>query len=133
MERRLRNMSDPIFVEKQRAIWRVAFHKRKAKLGNHPYRRIRFGNISKMLKRKGFNMTNKDAHHWNYNQPHSVIIMPKTIHRRLHHYLKVNYEDKYLYTLDGRRLETAEESLKYYEEVLIKYYNLYAQMDLVEL
>lgn len=133
MERHFFKMSDPVYVEKKRAEWRESYHKRKAKLVNHPYRRIRIGNIAEMLKRRGINMANKEAHHWNYNKPHSVIIMPKTIHSRLHHYLKVNYEDKYLYTLDGRRLETAEESLKYYEEVLLKYYNIYAKMDLVEL
>ncbi len=80
-----------------------------------------YGNISKKLRVLGYNTKNKEAHHWNYNKPLSVLLLSRRAHKRLHLHLKVNDEDKYCYTEHGERLDTEEKAIKYFRAVLEGY------------
>ena len=77
-------------------------------------------NISKMLKRRGYNTFGKEAHHWNYNIPRSIFLISKRAHRCIHKFITVNYDDKYCYTLDGKRIETEDEAKSLFSYFLKK-------------
>lgn len=62
------------------------------------------GNTSRDLRALGIDTNGKEAHHWNYNEPKSVLLMSRKAHRRLHRYIVVNSEDKFCYTLEGENL-----------------------------
>lgn len=90
-------------------------------------------NITSKLKKLGIETNGKEAHHWNYNKPLSIILLSRKAHHRIHKKLVVNYNDKYLYTLDGVRLDTKEKTQEYYENVFSKYTDINECIDFVEL
>lgn len=75
-------------------------------------------NINRKLKPLGLYVRGKEAHHWNYNFPRSVILLSRKAHHRIHTMLTVNYEDKYCYTLDGKRIETEEQAKSIFSNIL---------------
>lgn len=77
--------------------------------------------LAKRLRSIGIITKGKEAHHWNYNYPRSVILLSKRAHHRLHTMLTVNYEDKYCYTLDGKRIETEEQAKSIFGAILSKF------------
>lgn len=109
---------DPAWVEKERArgrekYKRLGYHSGKTK-ALCPYT----ANVSRMLSRRGYNTKEMEAHHWNYNLPRSVFLIPRKIHCLLHKYMRVDYNDKYCYTKDGVRLETCQQAEDYFNSVL---------------
>jgi len=74
--------------------------------------------ISKYLRRRGYDTKDKEAHHWNYNLPHSVFLMSRKAHHRIHCAITMSRSDKCCYTNDGVKLETAEQAKKVYEDIL---------------
>ena len=78
-------------------------------------------NISRKLRVRGYNTRGKEAHHWNYNFPNSVFLLSRKAHRRIHLHLSVNYDDKFCYTEEGRRIETESEAIEYFRKILEKY------------
>ena len=70
------------------------------------------------LKRRGYDLEGKEAHHWNYNLPHSVFLLSRKAHHRIHTFIKMSREDKYGYTKDGVRIETAQQAKTLYEGFL---------------
>lgn len=81
---------------------------------------------------RGHNVGGKETHHWNYNEPRIIILMPRRVHRRLHRYIKVNYDDLYCYTLEGEKLETLEKSIAYYKECFEKYETIPFEYEIVD-
>lgn len=75
-------------------------------------------NISKKLRNKGYDTNGKEAHHWNYNKPYSVFLLSKKSHRCLHRHIKVNYYDKYCYTMDDERIDTEEKAKSLFSSIL---------------
>jgi len=123
---------NPEWIEKERARNR----ERLKRLGYNG----RFFNTTKLaktndcnrdLRRLGYDTTGKEAHHWNYNLRKSVMLLPKGIHRRIHKFLTVNHEDKYCYTLDGKKLSNEQESIKYYKEILLKNYGIEFEFEII--
>lgn len=88
-------------------------------------------NTSDKLKRRGYNLNGKEAHHWNYNNPNSVILLSRKAHHRIHKHIIVRRDDKFCYTLDGICLDTEEKTLKYYAEILSKYDDLNEQLEII--
>ena len=74
--------------------------------------------ISRKLKMLNLYKNGYEAHHWNYNFPKSVILLPIKVHKLIHKYIFVNYEDKICYTLGGFPLDTKEKSEKYYNDII---------------
>lgn len=75
-------------------------------------------NISRRLRAKGYNTKGKEAHHWNYNLPYSIFLLTRKAHRCIHRYIKVNYSDKYCYTLDGVKIDTEEKAVSIFSSIL---------------
>lgn len=89
------------------------------------------GTTSKRLRSKGYDTKGKEAHHWNYNEPKSVLLLSRKAHRRLHNFIIVNTNDKYCYTINGEKLDTLEKSLKYYREVLSQYNDIDTNIEVI--
>lgn len=107
-----RKSQDETWLEKERARGRAKY----SRLGYvNSFNKTRAlcpdeANITKRLRRLGLWVKGKEAHHWNYNFPRSIILLSRKAHHRIHTMLRVNYEDKYCYTLDGQRIETEEQA-----------------------
>lgn len=112
--------SDESWMEKERIRSREKYRR----LGYVTYpntTRIDFGSpssISRMLKVRGYDIKGKEAHHWNYNFPRSIFLLSRKAHRRIHVAVTMSRIDKYCYTKDGVKLETAEQAKSVYEEIL---------------
>ena len=76
-------------------------------------------------------MEGKDAHHWNYNKPRSVMLLSPLAHHRIHQHVKASRSDKYLYTLDGECLDTEEKTISYYKKVLSQYADLNEKIEII--
>ena len=128
---------DESWFEKERERGREQFHRLgyKDKIwSNRTWRDFHAsGNVQRRLKNLGIDGHGKEAHHWNYNKPRSIILLSPKAHHRIHKYVKANRDDKYLYTLDGECLDTEEKTLKYYKEVLSKYDDLEEKLEIINL
>lgn len=78
-------------------------------------------NTAITLKRKGYNTSGKEAHHWNYNQPKSVFLLSRKAHKKIHQYIVVNYDDKFCYTKEGEKLDTIEKATDYFKSIFDRY------------
>lgn len=109
------------WVEKERIRGRSKY--KRLGYGTNNFKNIRLvckteANISKMLKRRGYDTNGKEAHHWNYNLPYSILLLSKRSHKCLHKYITVNYEDKFCYTNDGIRIDSKELATKIFNSIL---------------
>ena len=130
-----RNAKDASWVEKERARGREKYHRLgyKDKDWNNKTRRDFkvSGNIHRYLEKKGIDMEGKDAHHWNYNKPRSVILLSPLAHHRIHKFVRASREDKFLYTLNGDKLDTEEKTLAYYKEIFSQYDDLNENLEII--
>lgn len=126
---------DESWVEKERERNREKYHRLSYKnnpSNNKTSRELNIGrSTNRNLRAKGIDVGKKEAHHWNYNKPNSVILLSRKAHKRIHRNIIVSREDKFCYTLDGRCLNTEENTLQYYAEVLSKYDDLNENMEIV--
>lgn len=116
-----RKSQDEAWLEKERARGREKFHRLGYTASS--FKKVRSicsnnGDISKRLRTLGLWVKGKEAHHWNYNFPRSIILLSRKAHRRIHTMLTVNYKDKYCYTLDGQRIETEEQAKSIFGNIL---------------
>ena len=126
---------DEMWMEKERARSREKYHRlgyyKKGSGGNMTTLNKIEGTTSKRLRNKGYDTNGKEAHHWNYNEPKSVLLMSRKAHRRLHRYIVVNSEDKFCYTLEGEKLDTLEKSIEYYRSILAKYNDIDTNIEII--
>lgn len=129
-----RHSSDPKWIEKERRRGREKFRRLGYK---GRYRRTRdlcpeSANISRALRNRGYDTKEKEAHHWNYNEPYSIFLLSRRAHKRIHQHLIVNMEDKRCYTEDGELLETEEQAKSYFESILMEC-NMQESLDVIHL
>ena len=125
---------DESWVEKERNRGREKYHRLNYK--NKQFKKTKkdfsgINNTRRSLKYRNYSIDGKEAHHWNYNKPRSIILLSPKAHHRIHKYVKANREDKYLYTLDGLRLDTEEKTLKFYKEILSQYNDLNERLEII--
>jgi hypothetical protein len=120
------------------------WRKREAERSREKYKRLNYksktfkkirsicndnGNISRRLRNMGYSTNGREAHHWNYNYPHSVFLMSSIAHKAIHKYVHVDYRDKYLYTNEGERIDTEE----YAEKIFYSFLELEGINEVIEL
>ena len=110
---------DPSYVEEERRKAREKYRRYKEEGRIKPSKTPNGMNVAIQLKRRGFDMTGKEAHHWNYNCPKSVFIMSRNAHEAIHRHLLVDYDSKMTYTKEGVLLETAEQAKEFFAKVLV--------------
>lgn len=129
-----RKSKDESWMEKERERGREKFHSLnyKEKEFQHKTRRdFHPSNDRRALKARGYNVEGKEIHHWNYNEPRSVILLSPKAHHRIHKHIIASREDNYCHTLDGMCLDTEDKTLKYYKEVLSKYEDLKEDLKII--
>ena len=132
---RLRHTDDESWIESERMRGRKKYRKYRNVWNFQSSSRDicpLMANISRELKKLGYDTKGKEAHHWNYNYPFSVFILSKSAHRRLHQHLIVNRQDKYIYTKDNVRIETTEQAFEIFTDILLKL-GIEEKLTLVEL
>lgn len=72
------------YVEKERERGRIKYAKYKYNKNNNE-RGCR--DCASYLKKRGFDMRNKEVHHWNYNKNHDVFILGRRAHSLVHKYI----------------------------------------------
>lgn len=80
-----------------------------------------FRDASRALRKLGYDTTGKEAHHWNYNLPRSVILLSKRNHSLIHQHIVVNYDDGFLYQEDGEKIVSEEQAVTYFEHLIVSY------------
>ena len=83
------NMNDPLYIEKQRKRGREKY-KRLNYVSRPSTRKTESGkiaDINKKLRVRGFDMNEKEFHHWNYNYPECGFILDRRSHALIHKFL----------------------------------------------
>jgi len=113
---------DPEWIEKERERSRRKYYNLGYKDKYKTTRSIcpEGANISRDLRVRGYDTKGKEAHHWNYNFPFSVILMSRKAHKRIHQHLSAP-KDKVFSTDNGVRIETQEQAVLYYRNILSGY------------
>ena len=125
---------DDAWVEKERVRGREKYRRLnyKDKSWNNKTRRdFHASNSRRSLKRRGYDLKGREIHHWNYNLPRSVMLLSPCAHHRIHNYVKANREDKFLYTLEGERLDTEEKTIAYYHKILSQYDDISENLEII--
>lgn len=103
------------FVEKERKRGREKYH--RLKYVERTYYKKSYSSLTKdvgkYLKRRGYDLENKECHHWNYNLKYDVFIIKRRAHKLIHKNIKYNEELNCFITSDGDILNTAEKHFKY--------------------
>lgn len=116
----MRKSEDEEWMQRERARGREKYH-RLGYVSHKNTTRNDFNppsHLSSMLRYRGFDTKNKEAHHWNYNLPFSVFLLSRKAHHRIHNAVVMNREDKYCYTKDGIKIGTVEQAKVIYENIL---------------
>lgn len=106
-------MKDPEYVERERERQRDKWHRLYA--GKKSDVMLQKQRLYPSL-RSGRRATKSalpagvELHHWNYNLPKSLIVLPLGIHHRLHAIIKLNLQEG-IYYYDGRPLDTIEKHM----------------------
>ena len=114
----MKKSSDESWMEKERERARDKYRRLKYKSGRT---RIDFSApsyIGRLLRARGFDTTNKEAHHWNYNKPFSVFLMSRNAHHRIHNAIIMSRVDKCCYTKDGVKIENEQQAKEVYESII---------------
>ena len=122
-ERYNRKSEDEEWMEKERIRGREKFHRLNYK-GKFRHTRDlcpESANISRSLRVRGYDTKDKEAHHWNYNEPYSIFLLSRKAHRKIHQHLIVNVDNKMCYTEDGEMLKSEEQAKDYFERILRGY------------
>ena len=111
-----KKMLDIEFVEKERKRGREKYARLnyKNKVVNPDLRVSK--NVNRNLRARGFDMTMKEAHHWNYNLEKSIFILGRREHKLVHKKLSYDKETK-MFKCNGVLLDTKEKHRKYIESV----------------
>lgn len=108
------------FIESERRRGRDKYKRLNYKT-KHPNDPIKSFSITKNLHRNlinaGFDMTMKEAHHWNYNFPRQGFILSRKSHKAIHQNLSFDKETKCFMT-SGKILSTFEDHREYIKNVL---------------
>lgn len=115
--RQIIKYQDSIWLERERERCRKKARTPKtenAKVKEQAFRGLR--STKRFFQKKGYVFgADEELHHWNYNLIHSVIVLPRRLHHRLHSLLRF-VPSEGIYYKDDHRLGTIEEHLAVVKE-----------------
>ena len=76
-------------------------------------------NLNRKLRVRGFDMHEREFHHWNYNYPNSGFVLDRRLHSLIHLYLKYDELSKCFFYNDSL-LNTKEDHMKAIRKILIQ-------------
>lgn len=116
-----RKSQDEEWLEKERARGREKYQRLDYKTKYENVETIYKGkvnDVSKFIKRRGFDMIGKECHHWNYNDLKSVFILSRSAHRRLHKHLILDEKTGLFTTDSGVLIDSIEKAKAEYKKIL---------------
>lgn len=121
-----KNSKDEEWVKRERVRYRRRDKQNPRRESKSKTRKLfpKIGGFRRKVVSFGIDVKGKEIHHWNYNKPNSFVLLSIKAHHRIHRNVVVNYEDGFIYTLDGIKLDTKEKTKYYYEKILSKYDDL---------
>lgn len=124
-EKKLRN--DPEWCEKEKArskekYYRLNYREQQYILNkSKTYKNAFYKGLNKKLKLKGLLTENENLHHWNYNLLEEVIILDKSIHRKIHTHITLDKDSLMFKTKDGILLDTIKKHIDFLKDVLTEF------------
>ena len=119
-----KKIEDESWVENERKRGREKYHRLGCKnkyIHEHNYDESSYRNLSRRLRRQGFDMNGMEVHHWNYNDILSFFILTRRQHHRIHKYLRKNENNLFVDERNGDILDSHEKHLTYMQEVIKEY------------
>lgn len=123
---------DESWMEKQRQRCREKFKKYKYRC-NKSYLTNKIKRSRKYFERRGYELSGKVIHHWNYHLPYSVFVMTPRAHHRIHAHLHTSEKNFLQYTDDGSVLDSIEKCESYYRMILDNYGLLNESFKLIQI
>ena len=111
-----RNMLDPERVEKERQRGRDK-HARLYSGGRHKSPHPETKCVRSYFTRRGYDLTGKEIHHWNYAALYDVFFLSPSQHKRVHLQLKFDEESK-MFRYGGQLLNTRAAHQRAIETIL---------------
>jgi len=108
------NVVNPEYVEKERLRCRLKYAKYKYK---NKIKHSSNKSTCSFLKKNGYDMLNKEAHHWNYNFKNNIFILNRRNHAIIHKYLIFD-EETNLFKYNGMLIDSAEKHFNIIVEIL---------------
>lgn len=111
-----REMSNDLeWIMKQRARGREKYQRLgyKSRKVRHPETK----GVTRYFRSKGIQLQGCEFHHWNYNLLHDVIVLPISVHRKLHNLLSFDEGSK-CFAHNGEILETKQEHINLIKTIL---------------
>ena len=103
--RHQKKVLDPEWVGKERARGREKYHRLYSGENSKPMAHPETRSVRAYFKRRGFDLTGKEIHHWNYADLYDVFFLSPSQHKRVHHLLKFDKESK-MFRYCGQLLNT---------------------------
>ena len=112
-----KNIENPEYLEKERLRGRVKYDKYKyVNKTQHTENR----DTAAQLRRRGYDLTGFEIHHWNYNKDKSIFILNPRAHKLIHKYLLFDKVSN-MFLFNGELLDTVEKSLEFIINVFEKH------------
>ena len=115
-----RKCKDEAWAQKERARGREKYHRlgyvfrksERQKVKQHKFESMR--DVRRIINRQL--SSDKELHHWDYNQKYNVILLDERLHHRLHSVIELNIEEGIYYYKD-QKLDTIEKHLAVIKQV----------------
>lgn len=117
--RYLNRSADAEYMEKERQRGREKYKRLGYAKKYKPSKPSICRSIHATLKRRGLIVTGQEVHHWNYNEPYSVLILDRRQHKCVHKYIE--FKDNLCYiSATGKLIETIDEAIEFTKQCLIE-------------
>lgn len=124
-EKHIENSANPEYVEKERARGREKYkrlgYKEKYYVNAEERFTFRktpeFKGLHKKMIRNGLISAEEEAHHWNYNNPYSVVVMSRSLHKRIHQTMELDEDSLCYKTHDGELLDSLSRHVQHIHNV----------------
>ena len=115
---RIKMSQNPAFVQHEKERSKIKDQGRKNRDRRFKYHTM---NVQRSLRLLNIDTKGLEAHHWNYNIPHSVFLLSPRAHHCIHAMTSINHDDGYSYTKEGKKITSEHEAFSEYVSILTKY------------
>lgn len=131
----MRNIESVNFVEKERRRGRDKYERLYKGTGLQSKTKLLMPcrDAARRLRKLGYCTHEKEAHHWNYNLPLSVILLSRKNHSLIHKHITVNYDNGFLYNEYGEKIESEVQAITCFEHIISTYGGIDEQLQVINL
>ena len=118
-KRYFNRIADADYVEKERERGREKYRRLGYAQKYKPTKPSICRSVHNYLKRRNLIAKGQEAHHWNYNEPYSVLILDRRQHKCVHKYIEFKDNRCYI-SATGKCIETIDEAIEFTKQCLIE-------------